>query len=476
MRRTNRRCRRPGSHRGWVGGSEWWGLLLMASAVSLMLSHGITATAQESTQALSLREAWRTALQNNLTLQQQESLLLQIREEVEIQRAGYLPTVSTNAIYGFTSETARFQLPFALPGSLPVEIEAGTRNRYEIAAAVDQPIFTGFRTRNLIAAVREQHRAQAIRREAVRNRILLQVGQVYYQIQLNQLQQRVLAQAIARADHHLQRVRSFYQAAQATAFDTLEVANRRLQLQSRMHKLANLHPVLTSRLRHLLNAEHTSRIPDISMEAVDLALENLADYHDRAVENRRELRQIASLRRAQSFRIQALKSTALPQLHAGIAYHYAKPGINFFRNEWMGYFTAGLNLRWKVWDGKRDHRQVRKARLEYGRLDIQSRQLVLDIRQQVDEAYRQLQTVRQQIDLHRQLVEQEQERYRITRENYEQGYATSLDLSTAENTLTSAELQLQQDHIEWLQFHLQLQFATGTIGSDLPGGSHETRN
>jgi outer membrane protein TolC len=74
--------------------------------------------------------------------------------------------------------------------------------------------------------------------------------------------------------------------------------------------------------------------------------------------------------------------------------------------------------------------------------------------------------VRQQIELQRRLVSQEQERYRITRENYEQANATSLDLSIAENTLTSAELTLEQNHMEWFRRKLELQFATGEIGRE----------
>jgi outer membrane protein TolC len=263
-------------------------------------------------------------------------------------------------------------------------------------------------------------------------------------------------------------VRSFYQAQQATAFDTLEVANRKLQLQSQLEKLRDLHPILVSKLVHVLNLEYTPEIPDIFVENADLALKDLNEYQAVAISNRPELRQIGFVQRGQSFRVKALKSSYFPQLYASASYHHARPGVNFFRDEWMDYYMVGLNLRWQLWNWKQDQRQVEKARLDYERLDLQSQQLLLDVRQQVTEAFQQLQTVRQQIELQRQLAAQERERYRITKENYEQGYATSLDLSAAENTLTSSELTLKQNYIEWLQFRLQLQFATGKIGKEAP--------
>jgi len=430
--------------------------------------HSSTSGAAPS-QTLTLEDAWRIALANNLSLQQQEMLLRQAQEEVAIQKAAYLPALSTIATYGYTSEIARFQVPITFPGIPPIEIEAGTKDRYDVAAQIDQPLFTGFRTRNLVKSASEQFRAQSAQKEVTSNQILLQVGLLYCQTQLDYLQQKVLEQAIQRADHHLAKVRSFYQAQQATAFDTLEVANRKLQLQSQLQKLRDLHPILVSKLVHVLNLEYTPEVPEMSVENADLALRDLNEYQAVAISNRPELRQIGFMQRGQSFRVKALKSSYFPQLYASASYHHARPGVNFFRDEWMDYYMVGLNLRWQLWNWKQDQRQVEKARLDYERLDLQSQQLLLDVRQQVTEAFQQLQTVRQQIELQRQLVAQEGERYRITKQNYEQGYATSLDLSTAENTLTSSELTLKQNYIEWLQFRLQLQFATGKIGKGSPG-------
>ena len=422
-----------------------------------------------SPQTLTLEDAWRIALSNNLSLQQQEKLLSQAREELAIQKAGYLPTLSTLATYGYTSEIAKFQVPIAFPGIPPIDIEAGTKDRYDLAAQIDQPLFTGFRTRNLVKSASEQFRAQSAQKDVTSNQILLQVGLLYYQIQLDYLQQKVLEQAIQRADRHLEKVRSFYWAEQRTAFDTLEVANRKLQLQSQLEKLRDLHPVLVSRLAHLLSLDYAPEVPELSVENADLTLGDLNEYQNVAISNRPELRQIGFAQRGQSFRVKALKSAYFPQLYASASYHHAKPGVNFFKDEWMDYYTLGLSLRWQLWNWKQDQRQVQKARLDYERLDLQSQQLLLDVRQQVTEAFQQLQTVRQQIELQRQLVTQERERYRITKENYEQAHATSLDLSMAENTLTSAELTLKQNYIEWLQNRLQLQSATGRIGKESSG-------
>ena len=415
---------------------------------------------------LTLDDAWRIALEKNLTLGQQELLLRQTQEELKVQRAGYLPTLSLLGSYGYTSEVAEIQLQLSIPGVTLPRIQAGTYDRYDAAASIDQPLFTGFRIRNQVRAAEMQVQAQAARQQASRSQILLLVGALYFQTQENELQQQVLEQAAERAGRHLDRARSFFLAKQATAFDTLEVANRKLELENQRENLKGLHEVLTSKLGHAINVTSEPRVAPVTVEAVNLSLGELDDYVAQALVERAELKETSSMEKGQLFRMRAVRAAQFPQLYANASYHYARPGVNYFEDEWMDYYTVGLNLRWQVWNWLQDQRQVKKAQLDRERLGLQMQQLELDVRQQVTEAYQQLRTARQQIELQRRLVSQEQERYRITRENYEQANATSLDLSIAENTLTSAELTLKQDYMEWFRHKLELQFATGRIGKE----------
>jgi outer membrane protein TolC len=418
------------------------------------------------TGALSLDEAWRIALEKNLALGQQALLLQQSQEELRIQRAEYLPSLSATGTYGYTSKVAKLQLELPIPGLTLPQIQAGTRDRYDAAATVDLPVFTGFRIENQVRAAEQQLRAQTARKESLRSQILLLVGQLYFQIQQNELQQQAIEQAVERAGHHLEMARSMYLAKQATTFDTLEVANRKLQLESQFEMLVNLHEVLASKLGHAINVTFAPRVVPAAVETADLSLGELNQYLEQALRERPELRETSSLEKGQLFRMRAVRASQLPQLYANASYHYARPGVNFFEDKWMEYYTVNLSIRWQLWNWLQDQREVRKARLDYERLGLQVEQLRLDVRQQVTEAYQQLKTARQQIELQRRLVEQEKERYRITRENYQQASATSLDLSMAENTLTSAELTLRQNYMEWFGHKLELQFATGAIGKE----------
>ncbi|MCC7262911.1 MAG: TolC family protein [Candidatus Latescibacteria bacterium] len=429
--------------RRWLG--VWCGWLLATAAAAQDLP-------------LTLDGLWQLARQRHLGLAQQDLLRQQAVEELAIQEVEARPLVSAQAGYGYTSEVAR--LPIDLPGiGRPA---AGTRNRYETALVVEQPLYTGGRLAQQSEAALHLVRAQEAGQQAALEQVLLQVGQLYYQVQLNHTQQQILAEAMERAGLHLQRARALLAAGQATAFDTLEVANRCLQLYTQARELADLELVLCLRLGRLLDLEEPPLVAIEPDGPITSPADSLAALQALALRQRPELRQLAALREAQARRQAALAAVSRPQLYANASYRYGRPGVDFFKDDWMGYYTVGLNARWQLWDWGQDQGQIAKARLEGRRLELQDRQLRVEIRQQVAELWVQLHSAGRQLELQQQLVAQERERERLVGESYTRSQATSLDLSNAESALTAAQLALQQSRIQWRQLHLQLEFATGT--------------
>lgn len=424
----------------------------------------ILSTVQISAQELTLRDAWQIALQKNLTLQQVEKGIQQAREEIKIQQSGFLPSIGGSASYHYQSEIPSLELPFQIPGQGPISIEAGFKNQYDLNVGVQQPIFTGFRTYHLAKAAKEQFQARLAGKKSTQNQLLLQIGQLYYTIQSNLLQQDIISQSIQRADNQLQKVNSLLEAQQAIPFDTLEIANRKLQQQIQLKNLENIYQIFLSQFNYLLNIDSVRAVHKVSIESMALSLNRLGDYQKIAMERRPELAQLNFSKKAQSNQIKVFRSALLPQVYASGSYHYARPGVNFFKDEWMDYYTVGLNLQWSLWNWGRDYRKVKQARYEYDRLNLQDQELVNQINQQVKETYRYLENVREQIELEQKLVEQERKRYQMTEDMYLQAQATSLDLSDAERRLTEADLLLKEKYMEWYQYQLKMDYVTGTIG------------
>jgi len=429
----------------------------------IFLSFAVIAVAQQN---LSLPQLWQVMKENNYTLQQQQKLIDAAEEDVSIQSAAQYPVFSMGAMFNHQSEVASLELPSIFPGFSPPNIEAGVKDQYDLSVSVSQPIFTGFRTSSLINAANQQLQSKEIEKNVVGNNLMLMVGNLYYQSQLNLLQRKVLDQSEKRIENQLTLIRNLMDAEQKTAFDTLEVANRKLTIQSQLIKLKDSYDIVLSKIRYLINADKLTELKSLQISEVSLMVPELNQIQNAAINNRPELQLLNKQKKSVEYNKSAFKSSYYPQIYANASYHYAKPGVNFFQNEWMDYYTAGVKLQWELWAWGKSKSKVRQTQLTIEKIDLQNEQLKKDIMQQVEEAHKILQMTKTQINLNIKLVAVEKERYRIVNENYEQGLSTTIDLNNAELALTEAELELQKEYISWFQNKLVLDYSIGMIGNN----------
>jgi outer membrane protein TolC len=415
---------------------------------------------------LSLEETFQLVEENNLSLKQLEQTIAQAEHEINIQRTNYFPIISSSASYNHISELASLEIPFQIPGVTIPSIEAGVKDQFDLALLIKQPVFTGFRTKNLIKAANQKYQAEQIRKDILHNQLLFQVGQLFRNVQLNLLQQEVLHQSIKRADLQLQKITNLLEAQQTTGFDTLEVANRKLQISNQLLKLQHVENILKSKLLFLLNVEKVVDIEIPSLNEIKLDLKDIQFYENVAITQRPELNQISALQKAQSFQVKVIQSMFYPQVFANATYHYARPGVNFFKDEWMNYYTFGVNLQWELWNWNRTKQQSQQTKLAIQQLDLKSQELVQNIKQEVTEVFQYLLTTKEQVHLQEMLVQQENVRYQIINRKFEQQLATTLDMSDSENKLREAELVLQNTYIEWFLYQLQMDYVTGIIGKN----------
>lgn len=424
-------------------------ILLIILVVSLLKGE---AYAQDK---LTLRKAWSTAVVNNYTIQQQEKLIERAREEISIQKTDYYPSLSSSALIA----RANFdKLPFNIPdasGKLGIDL---------FSLSLNQQVFSGFRTKNLIVSANEQLLANEIHKQSLHNSVLLEVGNLFYEIQSALLKQNVLKSSADRINNQLIRIRNLYLSEQATPFDTLEISNRKLQVENQRAILDDNYQILLSQLRYLLNQDNLPPVAELSPGTARFSLNPKENYLELAIQHRPELKNIAALKRAQMSYSDVLRARYYPQLSASFSFNYLKPTGDLLKSEWTNFYSILVNLQWELWNWKRDAKKIQQAELETDRLGLREKQLLLDIKHQIKVAFQNLLSSRRRIQLQSKLVVQEKERFRITEERYQQGLATFLDLNSAELSLTEAETELQNYYINWYKNKIQLDFATGIIG------------
>ncbi|UCF65055.1 MAG: TolC family protein, partial [bacterium] len=152
-----------------------------------------------------------------------------------------------------------------------------------------------------------------------------------------------------------------------------------------------------------------------------------------------------------------------PQLYAQASFHYLYPDVQILKQQWTDLYFIGINLQWEPWNWGRRKHEVNQISYTINQLNTEQEKQIQTIRNEVKQAYKNLQSDLDQILLTRRLLKQENDRYKIIQNQYIQGLATTIELNDAEIALTSADLQLRQAQIKWLQDQAFLAYVTGKI-------------
>ncbi len=437
---------------------------LLVVAVGLGLVSGMGQCVRAGQHAITrLSRAYRLLEEQNPTLKQARARLEESEAFLLEQKTQRLPVLQLTARYSHVSEIARFELPFQIPGVGQPPIEAGVHDQYDLALEVQQPLFTGFRIRHAIEAARFLHQARQWDQLQVLARLKRQVGRLFYQIQENYWQQAVLEKAMTRTRIRFEMTRNLFRAQQATDFDTLEAFNQILRLETTQAALRNQARVLLAGFRRLL-ADSSITVAVDTTGILELpGLLPLERYLDQARRRRPELAALQATDRAARARIGIAQAGLYPQIAAQVAYHYARPGVNFFQNQWMDYYTVALQMSLPLWDWNRRKHQVKQARLRQQAVEWQLQEVEQAVQQEVQQAYWQARSALEQVQLQQRLVAQERERYRQMKSRFQTGQVSLLDFRTAEATLTQAELDLKRLQSQFARALLELDYATGEL-------------
>ncbi len=415
-------------------------------------------------ETLSLERCIELALERNVSLRQREQQVAIAAAAVDVQRAARWPRLSLGSSASYVSELARLEFPFPVPGAGGIEV--GSKDQYDLSAGLSVPVFTGMRRRHLVSSAEENHLQTKYRMEASRNTILLGVHRLYYGLQANMLGQKVLRASMRRVENHLKQSRRLLAEAQITAFDTLEAANRLLEIKTDLTDLRHRYRVLAGDLAALLDIPSVDSVDALPAGDPPPRIGPLGEYVRAARGNRPELAVCDHAILEREHMRKAAWSSCFPQITASASYHYARPGINFFEDDWMDYYAVGVQLQWELWNMGRRGGEVEQAERAVDVSLLERERVWRDIEREVTAAYEELAGSNERIALQRRLVDQERERYRIVLDRYGAGLATSFDLRDAEESLTAAELRLAGSRVDLEMKRAELDYAAGLIRPD----------
>ena len=398
----------------------------------------VAGTAKPFSGKLSLREAVARGLEYNLGTEGLTQAMRQARGQARVARSSLLPNLNgylreTVETENLTALGLRIRVP--IPGfSFPTIV--GPFNYYDLRATLTQTVADLTAVNNYRSAQELVKANEAALRDA-RDLVVLAAGGAYLQVMAAEARVRSAQAQIDTAQALFKQT----QERRAVGLNPqIDVNRSQVQLQTQQQRLMSLENDLAKQKINLArlvglpvndNYEITDDIP--YSPAPDLTLEQALKQ---AYENRADLQSAEAQVRAAERSRSATRWEHLPSL--AMSADYGAIGVNPGQSH--GTFTVVGTLRIPIWQGGRAEGETQEADAALGQRRAELEDVRGRIEADVRDAFLDLKTAANQLEVSRNNQKVARETLTLTRQRFEAGIAEALEVTQAQESVVSADL------------------------------------
>jgi len=346
---------------------------------------------------------------------------------------------------------------------------SGPFNYYDYKINLVQPLFTYGKISSAIKIAEYYYnRAEYDYKNTVKS-VELAAAQMLYSIILFQHQKEILLSTENTYSEHLANVKIRYDAGDATKVDYLSAKVNYELMKPQIIAIENRIENMKNELKLLLNLDLTARL--IINEEIATP-ESLKEPINKDA--------LISVALKNNENISRLESTIkISELQKKIAANELRPSVNLIANYGGGAKTAekifdrknenaliGVNINFPLFDGFKAKNQVAEFDIE---LSTEKRNLKLlkdTISKDIENKLNDLIQISKLIKSNEYVLEQANESFRITKENYNAGASINLDVIEAEKNRLAAKLSLIEAKYNYIIATLELKKMLGVKLTD----------
>lgn len=401
---------------------------------------------------LTLEQAKEYALRNNPQIRSANSITEAAGSVVKEVRAALFPTV-TGLATGVEAQKSTILAAGALPTS-------SLYSRFASGIALNQLVTDFGRTQSLTQSAELRREAQGSTGQAVREQVLLQVEQAYFQPLGGNAALRAAQAAVNNREIALRQIRALQESAMRSTLDVsfAEVALSQAQLD--VYQTENIATEAQANLSAALGLDRadTFTLTDVPAPA---ALESSPDLRiQTAMQKRPELKALTLTRAAAHRYADAearLRLPAVSLLGAAGAIPAGDPRLP------ESYSAAGVNISIPILNGGLFSARRAEAEERAAAADSDVRTLAVRIAREVRVAWLEASTAARRLDVTSRLVAEANEALRLAQTRYDAGLGSIVELSQAQLNQTSAEIQNATARYDYLSSRAALDYATGDL-------------
>jgi outer membrane protein len=409
---------------------------------------------------LTLSEAFQLAWKENANLKVSRLQELIAEQERIRARSGFLPTVKANTIQQVYDDPRKY----VFPGSGFPPFTFLNRNYWESTLTAEQTLYDFGATPSRYKKAVIGKEVAEMETRANRDDVFLLVAQTYFQVLRTEKLKIIANQEIAQLQDHLKIAKDLHEFGVVTYNDVLQaevsLADAKQRLISVQNAIINTQGSLNKLLGqpiyevHKLKDENITPVPNL----------NLEDATQAALDSRSDLKAAAGRVKQGEKSITEANAGHFPRFYAMGGQYYQQSRFTLHESQWF----AILGLNWKIFSGFDTQAQVSQARERVKQLAVQKKDLVEQIKLEVQNAYLGLKETAERISVTKDAVNQGEENLRLNEERYKEQVGTATDVIDAQTLLTRVRVNYNNAIYDHQVQKAQMLRAIGRINNLAP--------
>jgi outer membrane protein TolC len=422
------------------------GSLLFPGLIFIGLS-----TRAQTADSIDLFGCHRSALETH-PLQSQKALYERSRDlKQENLAANWFPSLDLNGRYTWQNEVVEIPFPAAVPG---FETPLMPHYNYRMTLDVRQTLYDGGLSKKNMELEESIYQVNRQQVEVNLNQLKTRVNQVYFHILVLQQQEKILDLKSGELEKRISVMESLVRNETALSSDLklLRAENLKVRQQVSEVRISRAGAMnILSELTSLNIREGTVLIlPSAGKGTSDPS--HLPEYvlYDLQIRNLDASMDLVQRKR-------------YPKAYVFGQFGYGNPALNFFRDEFRGYYILGAGLQWNIWDWSKTNRE--KQVLAVGQDLVRSRRESFDMNLQIqlEEQQSGILKFTEAIERDREILELRKEISSAAASQLENGLITSSDYIIQLNGEIQARLQLELHRIQLEQARINYLTTKGII-------------
>jgi outer membrane protein TolC len=333
------------------------------------------------------------------------------------------------------------EMPAGLKSDLLTPITLRPQWTWSVGVTLAQPLGALWTIREANVLAKLGIDVAEIKRKSARRDVAYQVTEAYYRLLQAKKMTEVAAKSVEQVSAQVKRAHNFFEQGAVARNDVLRAELGLAAAQQRLIQAKGGVSLARGRLATLMGRSPESEIDaaDISASPAAEALVAPSQAEQQAVDQRLEIKEIATRIEQADAGVRVAKSKFVPQVNAVANYTRQTSSLLGLPKAWF----IGATASWDLWEGGSTYYGISESKAQLAQAQEARRKAEDMIRLDARIAHVGVTTAAEALEVAKHAVEQAEENFRIEQKRYESTANTSFDVLDAETQLTAARGQHQ---------------------------------